>query len=493
MTPSRRAKRGLRLHPLSPVFQIGRSFFTLVVPGILFLAFASGDSYAAWYMLAFVPAVGTSLVRYFTLRYDLTPEHIVVREGLVFKSVRHIPYSRIQNIDTTQNPLHRLFGVAEVRLETAGGREPEAVFRVLSMPSLAVIQQGMLAWRSTQAGASHREPAAGGLNGEPAPFFRMKALDIALFGLLSQKGMALLAGLAYLIWEFDLWGKLQSQLPFDPEQASKEVSLLGWVLAALALFVVLQVLTIAWAFLTLFGFRIIRLRGGLSTYCGLWIKQSASLPRHRIHFLSVKEGILPRSLGRLSILAATAGGELEKEEQITRKWLIPLTRKDQLPAILHEVQPELDLEHVDWCPVHPKAYRRMCKRWLMICLLPALIVARESPLIGSALYLVLALVTLWSMRRRARVLAYSIAPAAILVRDGILGRERNAVRFSKIQSISVKQNPFDQRHGMASLEVDTAGHNSGGLRLKIPYLDLHIATELKDRLRGLSAGAAFRW
>jgi len=483
--------RGLRLHGLSPAFQIGSSFLTLVVPGLLFLVFASGDSYSAWFMLAFVPAVSISLVRYFTLRYDLTAEHVVVREGLVFKSIRHIPFSRIQNIDTTQNPLHRLFGVAEVRLETAGGREPEAVFRVLSLDSLEVIRKGVFAGRNGLAGAL--DPVQVGSAQRQTPFFRMGWLNIALFGLLSQKGLALLAGLVFLMWEFELWSKIQQALPFDPEEASKSVTVGGWIFSGLGLVLLLQVLTLAWSFLTLHGFRILRTEEGLSTYCGLWIKQSATLPRHRIHFLSIREGLLSRWLGRLSIQAATAGGDLNAEEQISRKWLIPLTHKTQLDAILREVQPELELSHVDWTRVHPRALGRMLRRWWVLSLAPCIVLGLQLPLAGVISYAVIGLLGSWGMAIRAKHLGYALGKSAILVRDGILTRERNAVRYSKIQSISVRQNPFDRRARMATLEVDTAGQSSSGLRLRIPYLGLEVAESLKDELRQRAAAAAFHW
>ena len=57
-----------------------------------------------------------ALFRYWSYRYRLDHDELVVRQGVLFRNERHIPYARVQNIDLVQNPLHRLFGVAEVRL-----------------------------------------------------------------------------------------------------------------------------------------------------------------------------------------------------------------------------------------------------------------------------------------------------------------------------------------------------------------------------------------
>ena len=80
-------------------------------------------------MLFFVPAVVGALIKYWSYRYRLDKDELVIREGIVFRNERHIPYTRIQNIDCVQNPLHRLLRVSEVRLETAGGEKPEAILR----------------------------------------------------------------------------------------------------------------------------------------------------------------------------------------------------------------------------------------------------------------------------------------------------------------------------------------------------------------------------
>ena len=286
-----------RLHPLSPAFEISRSFLRLVVPGLVVLFFAAGDGHEAWYMLAFVPAVGYSLKRFLTLRYELTADHIVVREGLFFRKTRHIPYARIQNIDTVQNPLHRLLGVVEVRLETAGGKEPEAVFRVLTTQRLAEIRAGVFADRRPEPEAVPKGSAgraAVEAERRSPTFFRMRPLDVVLFGLLSQKGLALLGGLTFLVWELNLWERFKGRIGVD--LAALSLLAPGWLVAAgvFALLIGLQALTVTWAFLTLYDFHIARSGEDLSTTCGLWTRQSATLPRRRIQFLSVRESWLHR-------------------------------------------------------------------------------------------------------------------------------------------------------------------------------------------------------
>ena len=67
------------------------------------------------------------------------------------------------------------------------------------------------------------------------------------------------------------------------------------------------------------------------------------------------------------------------------------------------------------------------------------------------------------------------------------------VRFTKIQAVDLSQNPFDRRHRMASLRVDTAGAGRTGHRLRIPYLATATAGDLQGRLALEAARTEFRW
>lgn len=49
-------------------------------------------------------------------------EHdVIARSGVVWRSVVALPVARIQHVETTYGPLERLFGLARMKLYTAGG------------------------------------------------------------------------------------------------------------------------------------------------------------------------------------------------------------------------------------------------------------------------------------------------------------------------------------------------------------------------------------
>ena len=144
------------LHALSPLFAAAKTARALVVPAILVL-FASGGSpfgmwgatgARIWVTIALVFVAVVALLPYLIFRYTLAEDEMVIRDGIFTRTERHIPYARIQNIDLVQNPLHRAFDVALVRVETASGGKPEAVLRVLSLDAIEQMRARVFAGRS---------------------------------------------------------------------------------------------------------------------------------------------------------------------------------------------------------------------------------------------------------------------------------------------------------------------------------------------------------
>src|SRR5688572_33225535 len=111
-------------------------------------------------MLLFVPYALAAVVRALVFRYRLEGEELVIRSGLLVRKVRHVPYARIQNIDAIQTIVHRALGVVQVRLETAGGEEPEAKLNVLSQAAYEQLRTVVMTGRG-QIVADDDRPEAG--------------------------------------------------------------------------------------------------------------------------------------------------------------------------------------------------------------------------------------------------------------------------------------------------------------------------------------------
>jgi membrane protein YdbS with pleckstrin-like domain len=57
--------------------------------------------------------------------WRLEPDVLLIRRGVVFRSVVAIPRTRIQHVDVRQGPLDQLVGLARLQVHTASGLGPD--------------------------------------------------------------------------------------------------------------------------------------------------------------------------------------------------------------------------------------------------------------------------------------------------------------------------------------------------------------------------------
>ena len=496
----------LRLHPSSLIFGLGTVAWRLLLPAIFVFVLARGDRYEAIFAFVIAPmAAAGAIFRYLTFRYRFDAQDLVVRRGLIFRNERHIPYSRIQNVDLVQNVLHRLCGVAEVRVQTASGGEAEATFRVLSMEAVEAMR-ARIAQERAPGDASLPEIAP--VEPEARVLARMPLRERLLFGVISNRGAVVVAAVLGLASQY-LWRPEEAgRLPFDPRSVADSVAAtavspggLAIVIAlVLGVLVLLRVLSIVHALVTFHDFEL-RLAGeDLRTTSGLLTRVSATVPRHRIQIVSVRETPLHRLFGRASVQVESAGGGASPGEENgggrrRHDWLVPLIRADEVPGLVRTIEPDLDLTALDWRPPHRSARRRMLVRRGLRGLLIGTALAGLSGFapggwIAGGAVLACFLLAAWL---HARSLGWAEGAECVAFRSGWWTRRLSATRFAKVQAVSLVETPFDRRHGTATVAVDTAGGLRLDHRVRIPFVPAEIARELAARWFTRAEAAEFRW
>ena len=486
-----------RLHPLSLVFRVGAAVRSLFVPLVLLVFFSSRSDDLDWIFWAAGVSVVYAVFQYVTYRYRFDGDEMVVQGGLIFRFERHIPYERVQNIDLSQSVFHRLFKVADVRIETASGSEAEARLQVLSLEAVEAMRERVFGHRDAASRGAPAEGAvdgategAGGGDAAAAPWSRAPAApevevlrlsteDVVLFGLLSNRGLAVVAAAAGLAWELDLWGPVED-VDIPLEEAGTVSA--WWIVGALlALVVLLRVLSVGWALVNLHGFRLARVGDDLQTRCGLLTRLTATLPRQRIQAVTVTSSLLQRLAGRVSVKVDTAGGNELEGTASTRSWVAPLLPEAAVPGLLVELLPGLreDVLSGPWERPHVDGLRRVLRRRLVV--LAGLSLAAAALLSGWALAVGVAFVPLvvWDARRRLARLGCRLTDDVFVVRSGLWSRRTRVVRTSRAQVITRRRSPFDRRWGMASLGVDVAGTLS---RTRMPLLPDRVAEDLASEL-----------
>jgi putative membrane protein len=530
-----------RLHPSSILFALGGSLRAFLLPAVL-LVLTSGRSsrqspdpggwgpagwmnrwmpsdfelanWQFWLLLFVIPATIAALARYFSFRLRYEGTELVISSGILFRNERHVPYARIQNLDAVRNIVHRVLGVAEVRVETGGGQAPEATISVLHETVFDEMRRRVFAGRAAVA-AKELEPSA--TQEAAAPDIEARTLlylpvrELLLNGLLENRGMVIVAAAYGLLWEAGLFRSVWEQLTsgaYAPgllrdtvaTVAAGQLPSLGRVaillVGVVGLLLLVRLLSMVWSFLRLHEFRLARVGEDLRTEYGLLTRVTTTIPLKRVQSLTVRESLLQRLVGRMSVRVETAGGHGSPQDgqaKQPREWLAPIIRQTAVPALVREVLPGFDIDGFEWQRLHPRAFRRAVKPALLLSLVTAL------PFVfwfGWAGLLVLfitvpSLVTLaWAHVRHTR---WAATEDALALRSGWLWRQVTIVPAAKIQVVGRIESPFDRRAAMAGVRVDTAGSASPAHRISIPYLARETAAALYERLAAHTAQTTFRW
>lgn len=57
---------------------------------------------------------------YRSLTYEIQDDEVIVRVGIITKSVKHVPYRTVTNLEVKRDPFDRLLGLGTLKIQTAG-------------------------------------------------------------------------------------------------------------------------------------------------------------------------------------------------------------------------------------------------------------------------------------------------------------------------------------------------------------------------------------
>lgn len=499
-----------RLHPLSWFFVLLTQLRHAVLPLIALLILGGRDDEIFGLALAAGGAVLLavySVIYAIAFRYRIGANELIVREGIFDRTERHVPFVRIQNVAQRRNPLHRLFGVAELRVESAGGIEPEARMSVVTVAEAAAIER--LLKERRRAAARGVAVAADEATESSERLLALPLGEIVRLGLVSNRGMVVVAALMGGLIQFrgdprevgllrTVWSGIE-RLIGDRLSGADPIDLaVSGAILLLVAFLVLRIFSVAIAILRHYGFVLELVGSRAGTEEGLLTRVRAGAALDRIQRLVIEEPPLMRLIDRRAARVDVAGGiAAVNEAPGTRfRWIAPIARPEVIDAIVARLVPSLSITGRDWRPLHPRAWRRLAvaPSLALVAIGVLGIAAAHGPLaktavgdwpwalIAIAWPLALVLVLLHA-RGWARFSAYALDDRTLLFRQGWIGRRWASIETGRLQGVIVRSTPLDRWNGMATLVVEVAGTAPMEPAIAIPFLPAAEAETLAATLR----------
>ncbi|KRG40940.1 hypothetical protein ARC78_12270 [Stenotrophomonas pictorum JCM 9942] len=488
-----------RLHPWSWLFVLQQQIQQLLLPLVAVLVFGSrGDDdslpYHHWITAAVIVAVlASALAQYWSYRYRIGTDTLSIRSGIFERTRREIPFARIHNVVVHQNLLHRLFGVAELRLESAAGDKPEAQMRVLKLEQALELERLIRHRGSAAPGVMVQEPAADVLLTLPLP-------ELVRQGLISNRAIVVLAaavGAAYQLFPrramedvITQQGRQMFGYASQLQLGTPTLVITGLMVVLLAL-VLLRVLSIGLAIVQYHGFRLTEADRRLTVERGLLTRLRSSVARRRIQAWTLREGALHRLFKRRQLrVDIAAGGAAEKDGRALKE-LAPLAPPDTCDGLLQQLLPQIQWPPSQWHAVSTRGWWRLCLPALLPVAILTAVLTHETGAPGLLPLLWLPWSALKAHRQVSRM-GYSIDAQRVAVRGGWWNRWWRIAELDKLQALRLDRSPLDRAFGTATLTLDTAGA-FGAPPLQLRLLEETRARELLDQLGAELARRKLRW
>ena len=474
-----------RLHPLYLLTGLGSSLRQMVggYAAVGYFA-ATGSWRTAALMLA---GIGVFMIAgiFLTWRrfeYRVGANEIRIDSGILSRMHRSIPFDRIQDVDISQGPFHRLLGLARVRFETggsAGDKKDDGALAAISFARAEAIREQVRARRGVAVAPAEADAI------ESPPIFAMDLRRVLLAGLFNFS-LAVIAGLFGAsqsfgdVAGFDFFSRRFWRDALDAGSPLADYILAHQIAAALAGTVLMVIVGLATGIgrtlLRDYRFRLDRTTSGVRRRRGLVTLTDVSLPLKRVQAAIIGTGPVRDRFGWRSLkLQSLANDEGSKGDHL----VAPLADDGEIGAILGELGwREVD-GGVEWRRVSP-GYAWGFTAAMSLLLIPAAIQFFLIPPLGLAGVAVVGLLIAgrWLAWRRYR---YALDGDRLLVRSGWWRRRLAILPLANIQSVDLSESIISRRFGTASLAIGVAsgrGYSAHG----VPALPRLVAHGLRDKL-----------
>ncbi len=493
-----------RQHPVMIPLATFRTMLYMLPPLVIVMiqGFADGNVLRALFILAAgacILLVGILPFQilgwaYYTYRYDAGYLHI--KQGVIFKKERSIKKERVQTVNITRGIIQRLFGLASLQVETAGGgSESELSLTAVKLEEAYNIKNSL----ERPEGAAHQEAGATEKSGRPG--WGIEAvIETALPARRADKDKEageteaeketvyqasypelFLAGATsggfFVI--FSVIGVIFSQVfPYIPdafwEFMLEQITAIAAVTVAIIVFLLVLV---SWLISTVTfviqhaNFTLRRSGDRLHVSWGVIEQKQLALNLNRLQALAVHEGVLRQPFGRCALMAEVAGGGSREQNYATT--LFPLLRNSELPAFLKEVLPEYDLPS-SMVPLPRRALRRYIFRAIAPALL--IIVPLQWLPYGWLAFLLLIPAFFWG-RSRYYAGGTAVDEKQLTLRFRFVNRFKVLIRRNCLQALQVSVNPFQRWWNLRTVQAWVLS-SPAGKSFRVTDTGLEVAKKL---------------
>ncbi|MEM6935050.1 MAG: PH domain-containing protein [Pseudomonadota bacterium] len=484
-----------RTSPVAVVFFLTKALKFLVTDGFAMLAPAvawyatASDGMKVWAAVWFaaLAAVGAvwAVLSYLRFRYQLTDSQVLVRRGVIQREQLNIDFDRVQDTSIDEPFYVRPFGLAVLKLDTAGSAQKEIALAGIGVELANQIRNTLLSFQpKTPDPAS--ETAAGAPTDAPVLLERSNR-QIVRYGLTANGllwvavAFGVLAGaLGEEAWETAgkfVLERLRMGTLLETGGPARGLLLALGVLAVPVLLALFSIIGALWRYA---NYQLIADGGSFRRSSGLVSRQQQTLKGSKVQAAVWKQNAIARLLRitNLQLRLVSAGQEVNSSGMpaSTPAFLVPALSPNEVVPVTKEFLPDTPAEEPVFTGIN-RAYHLKRSLWYWLAPVGGITLglsfavgfyAAIVPLLGLTL-------AVFCIRQRSSKFGVSIIGATGYLRSGFIGTHTAVFSLFKVQRVDVCQSPGQRKRSLATLNVHLASHT-----ITIPHLTLSDAQRFAD-------------
>ncbi|HWK22616.1 MAG TPA: PH domain-containing protein [Ureibacillus sp.] len=484
------SEQRFKLHPISAVVDFVKGLKELILPFlILFMAngfkvtFNPSDR-SSWasliplgiFLLIIIIRLISGFLKWWTYVYWFEENELRVEYGLIVKKKRYIPFDRIQSFNYKEGIFHRLFGLVQVMVETAGNSngKPEVILTAITKEAANQIEWITRNSKEEKIDHTQQDVSEVLVNSslDSKEIHKMSIKDLLILATTSSSMGVVIAGVAAILSQFAEF------IPFELifEELSSFIKF-GFVIVALAIFVTLIVTWIVAVIITFFNyydFKVIEENERLTITRGLLEKKKVTLPLNRIQAIKIVENPLRQMFGYTAVIVESASGGFGGDEK--KVTLFPLIKKKDVLEPLQKLFPQFEWQQSLTKP--PKKAKPFFYRIDLLWLLPAIVFCSyfwfPYGLLAILILLPVLLLGLWQYKSAG----FAISGHQLTFCYRIFSRVTFIVEKKRIQALECRHTYFQKRKGIKTVKV-TVMSGVTGATAKVPNLENRDVESIK--------------
>ena len=363
-------------------------------------------------------ATAYNLVWWRMARFRVGSESVELATGILSRRHRSLRLDQLEAIDVVRPVIARLFGLAELKLESAGGADSHLSLVYLKATQAEAVRMEILSRRTISGTAAKRSP-----DEQPSHLFRVPpAWTIFSYLRTWEPWMTLLVIIATIA------------ISISMRTFTGLIAIFPFIIALVRVF---------WKHvITEMGFTGSVHPEGIHLTHGLLTRVNQSVPANRIQAVRMRQRLWWRSSDWWRIELNVAGYGIQAE---TRTLLVPVADPAMASIAVASVMPQA---------THPEIWAVVDQAMHGACSVP--------PFVGSPTSARLFDPISWQYQGYART------PYALIIRTGRLTRRVIIIPHDRIQGVSVSAGPLDRRRGLASVIMHST---QGPIMPQIPHMD----------------------